>query len=248
MYNKYANENNFRLLNTWTIVSASDNPAPICTGAVNVGIWWTATGGRYLDLTFFNISLKDVNAETAPEIFGELNVTEPSGGSIVVTDAKGKTISNGTTLTPGDTVTITVTPPAGQRVKTLYINGTAAVLSGYKGGVLTYKHAVAGDVNVRADFEVAMRDVTLTLSDAAKEAGVKTVEVYVNGALYTTMSTTNRDSLYDAETALISGNTIKMRLPEGIVTIKLYDDFYNPEDANPVPPVQVFNNFDVTNA
>ncbi|MBE7065688.1 MAG: hypothetical protein E7384_07765, partial [Ruminococcaceae bacterium] len=72
-----------------------------------------------------------------------MTITNPTGGTITVTDASGNAVTTGTAVAYKSVLTVTLTPSSGYRVKTITVNGTSKKTnSTISSAAVTYSYTV----------------------------------------------------------------------------------------------------------
>ena len=157
LFSKYAQDDNYTLTVAFPAVNSAGQS--VLSGAVTFAIKMTVTSGKYLNLTFFDIKVSEVNAETAPEIISNVTLQQPEEGSLTVEGQTGNQFQ----IIGASNVTVVATPPEEMKVSAIYANGTAQDLGNYTEGVFRGQIAVSGESTISVEFTYITYETTQSL-------------------------------------------------------------------------------------
>lgn len=217
LLSKYANDEKYTMSVAFPAVN--DNGTSILSGAVTFAIKMTVTSGKYLNLTFFDIKVEEVNKDTAPEIVANVTLEQPEEGSIAVEGQNG----NNFEIAGAASVNVTVTPPEEKKVAAIYVNGVAQSLGNYTEGVFTGAINVSGDSTISVEFKFKTYEKTETIK--MKQKSAQSV-VLTNGTTTIVLKVSLLKSDLGETVAVIDedSRTVTFMAPKGTWTVTLCSD------------------------
>ncbi len=216
---KYSTDAEYTLTCAW--VATNDSGVEILNDAVTFGIKVTATSGKYLNMTFFDIDVQDVNKETAPEIISTITVEQSVGGTIAVDGLEG----NSGEIVGAGTLKVTVTPDAEKKLTALKVGGQPVDLGNYKGGVFTGNVSVKGNAVITAEYGYVTYETKIEKL-SRNERNKTQLVVLTNGSEEIVLTVTEIKSKLSESVAYIDkdGQSITLFAPKGEWTVTFYGD------------------------
>ena len=218
LFSKYAQDDNYTLTVAFPAVNSAGQS--VLSGAVTFAIKMTVTSGKYLNLTFFDIKVSEVNAETAPEIISNVTLQQPEEGSLTVEGQTGNQFQ----IIGASNLTVVATPPEEMKVSAIYVNGTAQDLGNYTEGVFRGQIAVSGDSTISVEFTYITYETTqsLTMLQMNNAASIKLSD----GEREIVMTVSMLASDLSDSVAVIntSDRTITFMAPKGTWTLTVCSD------------------------
>lgn len=217
MLSKYSTDENYTLSVAFPAVN--DNGNSILSGAVSFAIKMTVTTGTYLNITFFDIKVEEVNKDTAPEIVANVTLQQPEEGSITVEGQSG----NNFEIAGASSINVTVTPPAEKNVSAIFVNGVAQPLGDYTEGVFKGQINVTGNAVISVEFKYKTYEKTENIKLQQKDA--QSV-VLTNGTTRIVLSVSMLKSDLSETVAVIDedNRTVTFMAPKGTWTVTLCSD------------------------
>lgn len=218
LFSKYSDQSSYKLSLAWDAVSSSGTP--ILAGSVTFAIKMTVTAGTYLNMTFFDIDVKELSAQSAPEIISTVNVNQSEGGTISVDGQSSDTF----TIIGAKALSLTVRPESEKKLVGLYVDGVAQSLGDYTDGIFTGTVTVKGNAVITAEYDWVCYAYTIT-DIKIKELNTLAVKI-TNGTTTRTFSVSALASQLSESVAVLDSGSRKLTIlaPKGTWTVTLYSD------------------------